>query len=334
MRRWMLMAIALMLVTSPLWAWGSRGHHIINGGAIEALPEPLHSFFERQRGEMVTHAIDPDIWAEHKVMTPPYTHFIDLEYYDEPPFANIPRDYDAAVAKYGADKMAKWGTLPWEIQKRQAALTQAFREERWDDVIREATWLGHYIADSTMPLHTTKDYQGKEAGCVVLQTRGDNRTAHQRIESGLLEHYTRVYGQVRGKPEQVRHVDVTAEIWKDLAATHELVPPSLGADIECSKQDPTLGKGFYSCLEDRIGAPIQGQIAHAEELLASAWLTAWEDAGRPAPPSRAVWVNWPDISAASPRTVHHTAGSPALAAFIPIIAAVLFVALRAGRRRA
>ena len=334
MRRWPLIALVILVtIPSPLWAWGSRGHHIINGGAVDLLPEPLGAFFEHHRGEMVAHAVDPDIWVEHKVLTPPWTHFIDLENYGEPPFADIPLDYAAAVTKYSEHNMQKWGTLPWEIESRRAALTQAFRDGEWDDVIREATWLGHYIADSTMPLHSTKDYKGEKAGCVTVPGRSPEHSAHSRIEVGLLDHYKAEYGALRGRGENVRHIDLREELWKDLAKTYTLVSPALEADIESSKLDPSLGAAFYSDLERRIGGPMKGQITHAQELLASAWLSAWEDAGRPALPSVDVRVVWPDISAPSPRSASRTADAPGLAVALPIIFAILFFLLRAARRR-
>ncbi len=336
MRRLMLAALILaVLLPSPVWAWGFRGHRIVNDGAVDIVPDPLHGFLARHRPGIVAHSVDPDLWAEKKVLTPPWTHFIDLDELDNAPFAGIPKDYASAAAKFGPEVLRKAGTLPWEIARRQEELIAAFRDARWDDVVRETAWIGHFIADSTMPLHATKDYQGRAAGNVVIPNdRGVNRNAHIRIESGLVEHDRRRFDSLRGKAQRVAYEsDVLAETWATLRESYALVEPVLEADRAAYRTAPAFGAAFYSELERRAGDAVEARLARAQELVASAWLTAWENAGRPAPPEPRVTVSWPRVSARTPRAAKRAEEwPPVLVGLVVVLIVVSALVRRRGRR--
>ena len=55
-------------------------------------------------------------------------HFLDLDWqgFGPYPFNALPRDYTAAVAKFGRNRMREMGTLPWAVEERYGALRRAF----------------------------------------------------------------------------------------------------------------------------------------------------------------------------------------------------------------
>ncbi|HUV39600.1 MAG TPA: hypothetical protein VMY39_08285, partial [Planctomycetota bacterium] len=250
------------------------------------------------------HSVDPDRWAEDKTW-PGYTHFIDLDLLDNAPFANIPVTWEAASARYGEARLQKAGTLPWEIARRKDDLTAALREKRWADAVKQSAWIAHFLADATMPLHTTKDYLGRDAGNIVLEERGPNRSVHHRLEWGLIEAFPGEYEDVRGSATEVRHLDdVLAEIWKTVHHSYTLIPRVLAADKSAAGVDDTFGPTYYAALDRAMRPLVEAQMRRSQELVASVWLTAWEDAGRPEPPAGVV------IAEVTPETPPERGASP------------------------
>ena len=112
-------ALCVVLVSpSPAAAWGFEAHKFIMDRAIALLPADLRPIFERHRAVVVERSIDPDTWiivgrfdeeAPH--------HFLDIDAYRKYPFRELPRDYAAAVKKFGERRVQRDGTLPWRAQE-------------------------------------------------------------------------------------------------------------------------------------------------------------------------------------------------------------------------
>lgn len=289
-----ILCLALLIPAAVAWGWGFRTHMGINQGAIDILPGEMKLFYHLNATTLVAHAIDPDVWVETKAPgAAPYAHFIDLDDLDGPPFANIPRDYASAVAKYGEETLKKAGTLPWEIAKRKDALTAAFKQKHWKKVVEESAWLGHFAADSTMPLHATKNYKGQFSGNVILPT-GDDRSVHQRFEVGLPEHFKEVYDPVLGGAANVKHLDSTIDAaWATVIDSYKYIPDVLSSDKVAAEADNGFGKAYYAKLDDLLRPVAIARIRLAQEFVASIWYTAWVDAGKPKLPAERVIVERP-----------------------------------------
>ena len=136
--RTMAAAVALVgLVTpSPVVAWGFETHKFIVSRAIDVLPDELRPFFQANRVFVVEHCIDPDLY----------------------PFSSLPRDYDAAVAKFGQETVSARGLLPWRAWEISGNLGRAFQRHQRGvgsaagDVKFFAAIIGHYAADAHVPL--------------------------------------------------------------------------------------------------------------------------------------------------------------------------------------
>jgi hypothetical protein len=151
-----------------------------------------------------------------------------------------------------------------------------------------------------MPLHMTKNYLGRETGNTVLEQRGPNRSIHHRLEWGMIERFPEHYDAVRGDPERVAHVDdVLAMTWTSIRDSYALIDEVLAADRVAESVDATFGDTYYAEL-DRLTRPLVAkQLMRAEEMVASVWLTAWEDAGRPTLPQHRMFIELPPFEAAS-----------------------------------
>jgi len=96
-------------------AWGFVAHALIMERAIALLPAELRPLFEKHRAKVVERIIDPDTWRAAGFAEEEPNHFLDLDWegYGKEPFRELPRDYTAAVAKFGRARILANGTVPW-----------------------------------------------------------------------------------------------------------------------------------------------------------------------------------------------------------------------------
>lgn len=57
--------------------------------------------------------------------------------------------------------MKNEGLVPWEVNRVYKRLVYSFQHNLKDSVLFYAADLGHYVADSHVPLHTTRNHDGQ-----------------------------------------------------------------------------------------------------------------------------------------------------------------------------
>ncbi len=176
-----------LLCVPPSFAWGNEGHRESNRDAALSLPADVPEFL---RSPEAINAIEylgpePDRWRSptepelNSAQAP--EHFIDLELADE--IGPLPRkrfDYiralqAAQLAHPGqAAELApeKVGLQPYVTIEVYERLKAAMRDYRQLSAAHQDTkpvelaitfyagWLGHYVGDGSMPLHTSIQYNG------------------------------------------------------------------------------------------------------------------------------------------------------------------------------
>ena len=177
--------LALTLGVREAQAWGRDGHRMINHLAAEHLPADVPAFLRDGAAMDLMEYLgpEPDRWrnrAEDELSaTQAPDHFIDLEYADL--LDTLPkRRYDfvraleAAQPKHPEVALTpeKVGMQPWQVEEIYERLKAAMREYRGllaakadtrpveTVILFYAGWLGHYVADGSMPLHTSYQYNG------------------------------------------------------------------------------------------------------------------------------------------------------------------------------
>ena len=182
----LLLAVLFLSVPSS-FAWGNKGHKIINRLAAESLPADLPAFLRTPDAitEIEYLAPEPDRWrsrAEPELDSAQAPdHFIDIEYADL--IGTLPHrryEYIAALYAYIAahpDRAAdlrpeKVGFQPYITSEVWERLKSAMRDYRTLSAAHEDTrpveaailfyagWLGHYVGDGSQPLHVTIQYNG------------------------------------------------------------------------------------------------------------------------------------------------------------------------------
>lgn len=204
--------LVLPLVAAPSsFAWGSKGHTMINHLAAESLPDSVPAFLRTPEAidEIAYLGPEPDRWrsrAEPELAAEQAPdHFIDLELADV--IGTLPRGrYEYIADLYAAGlthpKLAselqpdRVGFQPYiteEVWERLKSAMRDYRQLSADHqdtkpveaaIVFYAGWLGHYVGDGSQPLHTTVQYNGWTGPNPNGYTT--DRTIHARFETDFV----------------------------------------------------------------------------------------------------------------------------------------------------
>src|SRR5687768_10088089 len=159
-----LVLAVLLSLPQPTQAWGFGAHKFIMSRAIGLLPAEIRPFFEANRAFLVERSVDPDLWRTAGWEAEAPRHFVDMDAYGPYPFKDLPRDYDEAVKKHGADFVIKNGTLPWRTEEIYGKLVEAFQQKAGysrDNIKFFSAIIVHYVGDAHVPFHAALNYDGQ-----------------------------------------------------------------------------------------------------------------------------------------------------------------------------
>ena len=281
-----LLVAGLALAQHPAGAWGFFGHRVINQVAVYNLPAPMQGFYYRHLPELVRLSTSPDERRNDDPSEGP-KHYIDMDYYDDlNPFGKLPRKLDDATAKFTADTLRKYGTVPWVVLETKDNLVEAFRQRDTVAIVRYSAELGHYLGDAFVPLHTTVNYDGQ-----LTNQKG----LHSLWESQLPEKYHTDY-KLDPAPASVIK-DPLAAIWLVIQSSYgfldetfnrataieKTMPPALRYTFShrYGKTQRRYSDAFAAEYEKAVGGMVAFRLKAAPTMVASFWLTAWEEAGKP-----------------------------------------------------
>jgi hypothetical protein len=287
MKRLALLLLLSLSLSAPAFAWGEKGHYIVNEAATMSLPTDMPHFFYEAFPDLIWLGPEPDRWkgtgSSLDAANPP-DHFLDYEHVeglDLPPsrYDYIDLMYSSGRLRQRGLKNDEAGFLPWRIAEVAQKLQVAFREWRSSrpgslereiierDAIHFAGILGHYVADSSNPQHATINYNG----WVEANPNGyaiDCGT-HSRFETTFVSHSIEV-SDVAPKvlPTPTLRTDYFATALEAVRASQKLVEPLYQID----KRD-----GFKA-----MGAPPRegfefatDRLAAGAGLLRDLWWSAW-----------------------------------------------------------
>lgn len=188
------------------------------------------------------------------------------------------------------DAFTEHGIIPYHLQSMLRRLTNAFKSQEPELIMRLSAELGHYIGDACVPLHTTSNYNGQLTNQVGIHAFWESRIP----ELFALEDFDMVVGTA------TYIEDPQAYFWDLVIDSHKEVNRVLGLEQELRNTFPT---GQQFCFEDRANQLVKTQCAEfakayhlamdkmvedrfrvAVKALGDAWYTAWVDAGQPTPP--------------------------------------------------
>jgi hypothetical protein len=185
------------------------------------------------------------------------------------------------------EDFSRHGINPWYIRIHFDRLVKAFQRQDVAAILRLSADLGHYIADSHVPLHATKNYNGQLTG---------QEGIHAFWESRLPELFAEAeYDYFVGKARYIR--DVQSFAWETVIESNRLSYIVLeeeaklsetyrkdrqyGYDIRLNRTVRTQTREYATAFHKKMRGMVEKRMQDAVLALGSLWFTAWVDAGQP-----------------------------------------------------
>jgi hypothetical protein len=210
-------------------------------------------------------------------------HYIDLDRYEND---TIPETWTKACEKFSEDTLKAHGIVPWHIQRMYYRLVKAFSVKDAAFILRTSAELGHYIADAHVPLHTTSNYNGQKTG---------QRGIHGFWESRLPELFSDKYDLFTGRASYIESIkDFSWEIVRESNAAKDsvlLFEAALNESYDASgkyvfeprnnQEIRTYSYDYSVAYSKMLDGMVERRMRKAILAVASAWYSAWLEAGEP-----------------------------------------------------
>ena len=283
------LVLLLLFALTPvsIRGWGMDVHRYITRRAFEGLPAEMRGFYAPHLDFVSEHAADPDLWRmmdlRGELGTEDPNHFLDIDMLDEPaPFTNVPRDWNAFVARYGTDRANRAGRLPWRTEEVYGKLVTAFKDlgrnsspYAADTARYLSAVIAHYVEDAHVPFHAVGNHDGQ-----LTNQRG----IHARFETELP---LRNKATLRLTPVTVRPIGKVKDfIFTTLVESAALVPRVLDADRAAIVGRDAYDDAYFAAFFRDARPIVERRMSDASSGVASVIVAAWTEAGKPslAPP--------------------------------------------------
>lgn len=261
----------LVSLPSRLAAWGRNAHKLVVNQAIDTLPQDIRGFFESNRALLLQHVIDP-LDAVAKTPAEKRNDHLYLDKYGRFPYDALPRNYKAAIEKYGKSKVQSNGLLPWQIGVYSQKLTEDLKTGHWEEAKLDAAILANYVADAHDPFSTTENFDGK-----LTAQAGVN----ERFGTTLIDRYSSFFPM---RPNDAAFInDPTDHAFDVCLGSHTWLEPILLADRSAyiAGKSYSYNDEYYDRFYNQAAAILIRQLSEASTDVGSYWVTAWTNAGRP-----------------------------------------------------
>ncbi len=250
-------------------AWGKHVHRLVVNKAVDTLPQDIRSFFESNLPMLSQHVTDP-LEAIAKSPAERHNHFILLDKYGRFPFEALPRNYKAALTKFGKPKLDANGLLPWQIGVYSEKLTEAMKAGKWDEARLDAAILANYVAEAHDPFNTTDNFDGRLSG---------QPGVNERFGTTLVDRYSSFFPM---RPNDAIFInDPTDRAFEACLSSHSWLETILLADRNARRGENSFTDEYYDRFYNQAAAILIRQLSDAATDVGSFWLTAWINAGRP-----------------------------------------------------
>jgi hypothetical protein len=266
-------------------SWGFFAHQKINRLAVFTLPPEMITFYKHHIQYITENAVNPDR-RRYAVDYEAPRHYIDLDVYGDSAVYKLPHYWKDAVEEYTEDTLQAYGIVPWHVHLVTFQLTEAFKENNAEDILRYSADLGHYIADANVPLHTTENYNGQLSGQYGI---------HGFWESRLPELFSEDYNFFIGKAEYVDNTQLA--IWTAVEDAHVALDSVFGfekkltekmaddrkysSELRGNVNMKVYSRDFSKAYHNMLGDQVERRMRNSIKMVGDYWYTAWVNAGQP-----------------------------------------------------
>jgi len=282
----LLLITAAVLCCHCLYPWGFYAHRQINYYAVFMLPPEMLVLYKPNSQFLSDHAVDPDK-RRYAVAAEGARHYLDIDHYGTYPFDSLPRSYNKAVEKYGADTLQAYGIVPWHIQTMLRRLTTAFKEKDQVKILKLSAEIGHYIADAHVPLHVCSNHNGQ-----FTNQQGIHAFWESRIPELLA---ATSWDFLMGKASYL--ANPLSFTWKRVLESAAAADSVLRFERDLTTQfsadqkysfEPRNGQvlrqyatAYCLAYNQQLNNMIERRMQQSIATVASFWYTAWVNAGQP-----------------------------------------------------
>lgn len=271
---WAVVAMAAsILLGGIVVGWWSGGHETIVEAAAARLPDDVPAFFRRGGKELAHFSVDPDRWKNRDMgflrRAEESNHYLDLEDLGGKDLPATNR-FDGMKLLYTDLKKEpnKVGLLPYAIMENYEKLVVAFADYRKSPTnaaipmkcLVHGGTLAHYTGDAAMPLHTTRDFDGRIQPDGTVKQKG----IHAKID-GFPEKNKMTPEEVCRGLEAKKIDDVWAHVQKFIAESHAQIAKCYELDAAGAFDKPTEESRAFILARVRAGA----------QLTLDLWYNAW-----------------------------------------------------------
>lgn len=256
--------IGSLVVVCPQsgWSWNDMGHRKTIEKAVDVLPKAVKDFYKGRRNALMERVTDP-ARVEPRVV-------FEVDRLEAFPFDHLPTSREEAVSRYGEEKLAEAGDLPWRIIETFQKLTEAFRAMDVSMIEARSVEIAYYVGEMHVPLNLSKDGDGEPTGQYGLRERLDGR---------LLEIFL---DDVDVKPDAAIYLDRPGDYAVSIAPkVYVWADNLLLADYLSNRGTMSYDRFYFDGLWRRSADVIALSLSRTSEDMASFWYTAWVDAGKP-----------------------------------------------------
>lgn len=262
-----------LMAHTDVWAVKASGDTVLLWGK----KKPLQEVWQRDYKNWFARQLMPRYYQDDVTLHPDSLRsFLDFMGRNERP-----------QAAFYQEHLSEHGVLPWNLQRMQRQLTDAFRQRDGRRILKLAADMGHYIGDAHVPLHTTSNYNGQKT---------EQHGIHGFWESRIPELFAdESYDYFVGKPEYVERTEDW--FWQTVLESNLLVDSVLTFEKKLRRTFPLdrqmcpdmrLGtmvvvpcRDFAGAYQDAMNGMVERRMRAAIHAVSSAWYTAWIDAGEP-----------------------------------------------------
>lgn len=281
----LVLIVLLILPVQEAKSWGFYGHKRINRMAVFTLPEGMFGFYKKHIEYITTHAVDPDM-RRYAIKEEAPRHYIDIDHYGPNCFDSVPRFWKKAVAKFSEDTLQAYGIVPWWIDVMTYRLTEAFREGNVDKILRYSAELGHYVADSHVPLHTTENYNGQMTNQVGIHGFWESRVPELNGDKYDYfvgrAHYVDSPINAAWDVVKVSHSEVDSVLLFEAQLNATTSPDKKYAyENRGATTVKTYSEDYTNAYSNMLNGMVERRMRASIIMVGSLWYTAWVNAGQP-----------------------------------------------------
>jgi hypothetical protein len=283
--------LLMMIYSQCANSWGFYAHKKINYLAVFLLPPEMIALYKPYIGFLSEHAVDPDK-RRYAVPGEGSRHYIDIDRYGLYPYDSLPKKWQDAVSKYSEDTLLKYGIVPWWLQTMLAKLTDAFKKKDQLKILKYSAEIGHYIADSHVPLHANSNHNGQYTGQNGIHGFWESRIPELLAEK---DKPTGAWDFFIGRAEYIKNP--ADYIWKRVLESAAAADSVLKFEKILSNRLPSDQKFSYENrngitvrqystafsikFNEMLNGMVERRMRQSVFSVASFWYTAWVNAGQP-----------------------------------------------------